>query len=266
MMLGLPLSNPKKDLVMFKKLFNSTDFKPDQLKIYPCQVLVGSKLKDLYEKKQYKPYSKEEIEKLLIKIMKLIPRYCRVMRVMREIPPEYLIAGTTRIDLRRDLEAELKKGESKNKIKEIRFREIGFAIRDKLPKDKIDYNLNLKIEKYNASSGTEYFLEYVNSDDILFGLARLRIFIDKTKQKKAFIRELHVYGKSINIGKRPNKNDLISQHKGLGKELMKKAEEIVKENKVKKLNVISGVGVREYYRKLGYNLDKDKVYMTKVIK
>jgi elongator complex protein 3 len=266
-MLGLPKSNPKKDLEMFKTLFKDIRFKPDQLKIYPCQVIKGAELVELYKKGLYHPYSKEDIEELLIKIMKIIPRYCRVMRVMREIPPEYLVAGTIRIDLRRDLELELKRGESKNKIKEIRFREIGFILRDKKIGEKINDKLKMKITKYKASDGDEYFLEFVNNDDVLFGLCRLRIFSNrKTNNKEAFIRELHVYGKSIDIGKKPSKKDSISQHKGLGKKFMKEAENISKHEKVNELNIISGVGVREYYKKIGYKLDKNKVYMVKKIK
>ena len=87
------------------------------------------------------------------------------MRIMREIPPEYLVAGTTKIDLRKDVEAELRK--SKTKIKEIRFREIGFA------KGEIGRDLKLKTTKYKASEGDEYFLEIVNDQDILLSLSNL---------------------------------------------------------------------------------------------
>ena len=121
---GLPGSNLKKDLEMFKKLFSDERFKPDQLKIYPCQVLEGAELGKLYWKGKYKPYTKEELERLLVQMLKVVPRYCRVMRIMREIPPEYLIAGTTKIDLRKDVEEKLRN--EKAKIKEIRFREVGF--------------------------------------------------------------------------------------------------------------------------------------------
>jgi elongator complex protein 3 len=241
----LPGSNVKKDLFLFKKLFSDKRFKPDQLKIYPCQVIKGSVLEKQYWKNKYSPYSKEQIEKLLIEMMKLIPRYCRVMRIMREIPPEYLIAGTTKIDLRKDVEERLRK--ENRDIKEIRFREIGFN------KD-VSKDFEIKITEYFASNGKEYFIELVNKQDILFGLLRLRIV-----GNKSFVRELHVYGQSLKIHEK--NSSLAAQHLGFGKMLMQTAETISKKEKVKKILVISGVGVRQYYKKLGYNL-KD-TYMTK---
>ena len=153
---GLPGSNFEKDLELFKKLFSDSNFKPDQLKIYPCQVMPGSELEKWYWAKKYKPYDKEEIEKILIEMMRVVPRYCRVMRVMREIPPEYIVAGTLRIDLRKEIQEKLKH----EQIKEIRWREIGFAGGD------VNLDLKLKISKYLASGGEEYFLEVVNKDDI----------------------------------------------------------------------------------------------------
>ncbi len=270
MMLGLPLSTPKKDLQMFKQLFKNQDYKPDQLKIYPTQVIQGSTLSKLYKKGKYHPYSKDDIQELLIKIMKIIPNYCRVMRIMREIPPEFLIAGTTRIDLRKDIEQELrkleKKSKTKSKIQEIRFREIGFAIRDLKKSQKINKNLKLKITKYKSSNATEYFLEITNKDNILFALCRLRINKDSKENKNlAIIREIHVYGQALKIGQKPEKQKTktISQHKGLGKQLIKKAEQITKQNKIQTLKIISGLGVRQYYEKLNYKLDSEKIYMEK---
>lgn len=242
---GLLGSDMRKDLQLFKKLFKDEAFKPDQLKIYPCQVIRGAKLEEEYWKKNYIPYSKEQTEKLLTEMLKIVPRYCRVMRIMREIPPEYLIAGTTRIDLRKDIEKELR--DEKKKIKEIRFREIGFN------KEKIDLNLELKMTKYPASQGKEYFLEIVNKDDILFGLLRLRIC-----NCEAIVRELHIYGQSLKLDE---KDFNASQHKGFGRMLMKEAEKIAKKEKAKKISVISGVGVREYYKNLGYMLED--TYMVK---
>ncbi|MEK6936034.1 MAG: tRNA uridine(34) 5-carboxymethylaminomethyl modification radical SAM/GNAT enzyme Elp3 [Nanoarchaeota archaeon] len=259
MMLGLPKSNIKKDFEMYRKLFSDERFKPDQLKIYPCQVLCGAKLVKLFQEKKYIPYNQKQTEELIIKIMEIIPNYCRVMRVMREIPPEYLVAGTIRIDLRKNVEDFLIK--KKARIEEIRFREIGFALRDLKKGKKINHKLNLKITKYHSSKGTEYFLEFVNKNNILFGLCRLRIGI-KCKKPFAFIREIHVYGQALGIGEKAKE---FGQHKGLGKELMKKAEGITKENKINILKVISGVGVRQYYKKLGYKLDNQGIYMEKTL-
>jgi elongator complex protein 3 len=260
MMLGLPLSNPKKDLAMFKKLFSDENFKPDQLKIYPCQVIKGAALESLYKKGKYKPYSEKQIKELVLKIMQFIPNYCRVMRVMREIPPEYLTAGTTRIDLRKDIEEEIIK--QKLKINEIRFREIGFEFRDKLPKEKINKTLRLKTTERYSAEGKEYFLEIINKNNILFGLARLRINSSQQEKQtgiKAVVRELHVYGQSLAIGEKSI--HLFTQHRGLGKKLMQEAEAIAKKENAEFLHVISGVGVRQYYKKLGYKLKEP--YMIK---
>ncbi len=261
---GLPGSNSRKDLKLFKKLFSNSDFKPDQLKIYPCQVMPGSALEKDYWEGKYKPYTKEQIKKLLFKMLKIVPKYCRVMRIMREIPPEYLVAGTINIDLRKDVEEELRKKDNSTQghtpkniflnifnkgIKEIRYREIGFAMQYF---KKIDPKLKLKITKYKLNKGKEFFLEITNSQNILFGLLRLRIF-----KNKAIVRELHIYGPSLRLGEQGK----ISQHRGFGKLLLSRAEEIVRKNKINELAVISGVGVREYYKKLGYKLRKE--YMIK---
>ncbi|MEM2956463.1 MAG: tRNA uridine(34) 5-carboxymethylaminomethyl modification radical SAM/GNAT enzyme Elp3 [Candidatus Pacearchaeota archaeon] len=253
LMPGLPGSNPEKDLKLFKKLFSDERFRPDQIKIYPCQVLPGSELVKLYKEGKYEPYSLDELIPLLIKFKLTVPRYCRIMRIMREIPPRYMIAGTKRIDLRKVLAEELRKQNKKCKC--IRCREVGLFLRDN-PQTKLDNTLTFKKTEYSASQGKELFLEIVNKDDIIFGLCRLRINKDKT----AFIRELHVYGPQTEIGK---KNKSSYQHKGLGSQLIKEAENIAKKEKCKILNVISGVGVREYYRRLGYSLSG--YYMKKTL-
>lgn len=247
---GIYGSNLRKDLQMFKKLFSDERFKPDQIKIYPCQVLKGSELEELYKKGKYKPYSAEETRKLLIEMFKVIPEYCRVMRVLREIPPSYLVSGISELGLRKEVEDEIRK--KRMEIKEIRFREVGFA----LGKGK-EINKEIKIKKveYSASDGKEIFLEAVNKDGILFGLLRLRL--EKDKKREAMIREIHVYGRATEIG---GKGEV--QHRGLGKELIKTAEEIARKDKRKAVRIISGVGVREYYRSLGYMLDKEG-YMIK---
>ncbi len=255
LMPGIPGSNPKKDLKLVKKVFSDKKFRPDQIKVYPCQVLKGSELEKWFYKRKYFPYTKEQTSDLLINILKIVPRYCRVMRMMREIPPSYLVAGLINIDLRKDIEEEIRK--RKLKITEIRFREVGFALRDNR---KIDSQIKLKTTVYSASDGKEIFLEIVNREDLLFGLLRLRF---EKKSKEAMVRELHVYGPAIELGK---KNLEVWQHQGLGKRLLEEAEKICKAKKMNKIRIISGVGVRGYYKTLGYSLDAERIYMEKVLR
>jgi elongator complex protein 3 len=255
MMPGLPGSNPLKDIDNFKELFKNENYKPDQLKIYPCQVIQKTELEKEYWQGKFIPYTREILEKILKDMYNIVPRYCRVMRIMREFPTEYMVAGVTKIDIRKDIESELRRKNSK--IKEIRYREIGFHI-SRI--NKINTDLILKTTEYKASKGKEFFLEIVNEDNILFGLLRLR-FPYKTEIQElnncALIRELHVYGNATEIGKKGK-----VQHTGLGKKLMQKSEEIAKNKGYKKIAVISGVGVKEYYRKLGYK-DTEGTYLVK---
>ncbi len=254
LMPGLPGSNYKKDIINFRKIFENENFRPDQLKIYPCQIVKGSPLETFYKKINFIPYTTKQTKKLLKEIMKFVPEYCRVMRVMREIPKERIVGRVIKLDIRKDVEKELRN--SNLKINEIRMREIGFNMKN------LDFNLNLKISEYSASKAKEFFLQIVNKDNILFGLLRLRfpdeIFIKELKNC-ALVRELHIYGQALRLGEKGK----LSQHKGLGKKLLRKAEEIAKENGFKKVAIISGVGVREYYRNLGYKLQG--TYMVKEI-
>jgi len=126
----------------------------------------------------------------------------------------------------------------------------------------IDNEIKLKVSEYEASDGKEFFLEFVNKDDILFGLLRLRFsdggFIDELKGA-SIVREVHVYGKALSIGEEGKDG----QHVGIGKKLMLEAERISRDKGFGKIAVISGIGVREYYKKLGYKMGKNRVYMVK---
>jgi len=242
---GLPYSNVKKDIEKFKILFENQNFRPDQLKIYPCQIVEDSPLAKVYKKIKYKTYTDKEIKKVLTEMMAIIPDYCRVMRVMREIPKEKMINEAASTSIRKEVEDEIKN--KKTSIKEIRMREVGFN------KNLLKSNTKLKIIEYFSSKGKEFFLEIVNSEDVLFGLLRLRFpgetFLDELKDC-ALVRELHVYGQALNL----HEKGKTSQHIGFGKTLLLEAEKTAKENGYKKLAVISGIGVREYYKKLGYEL------------
>lgn len=250
MMPGLPLTNVKQDLEMLKELFSNPDFKPDALKIYPCMVMPGTELYEDYKKGDYNPLTTKEAAKLIADFKRYVPKYCRIMRVQRDIPSYVAKAGVDKTNLRQYVHKIMEKGNVKCNC--IRCRE---------PKGR-QVNLNdIRIfeYRYEASNGTEIFIS-AEDKDILIGFCRLRMpfkpFRKEFTQNIAGIRELHVYGTAVPIGE---KGEI--QHKGFGKMLLKKAEQIAKEYNKNKMLIISGIGAREYYRKLGYK--REGVYMAK---
>jgi elongator complex protein 3 len=263
-MLNLPGSNLLRDRQMFVELFSNPDFQPDLLKIYPCAVLKTAKLYDLWRAKKYRPYTEKQLVALLLAIKKNIPPYVRIQRIIRDIPADDIVAGSKTSNLRQLIDnLELKECQC------IRCREIRGQYS---AKDKIKFFRR----NYFASGGQEIFLSFESQDrKKIYALLRLRInspsLPNKSRgrfenteilpvlQDAALIRELHTYGRLVNIGQRSDKK---TQHIGLGKRLMLEAEKIIRnETVLKKIAVISGVGVREYYKKLGYRL-KDE-YMVK---
>ena len=256
---GLPGSNVDKDIEMYKEFFENPAYRPDHVKIYPTQVMEGTELGEQAKKTRWQTYNDKELLEVLKAIKKATPRYCRIMRMMRAVPSKYILSGTKHSDFRKLAASALIKEGSHCKC--IRCREVGFVQNSG---KKIDRRLHLKITKYESSNGQEFFLEHVNKDDVLFSLARLRIppgsHRKEITNKTLLVRELHVYGPEVVIDER---EDAASQHKGLGRKLMQKAEETALDNGCKKIVVISGAGVREYYSRLGYNLEGH--YMVKGI-
>jgi len=254
MMLNLPGSTLKKDEKMLKELFSNSDFQPDQLKIYPCVVLKTAPLYKLWQEKKYKPYSQKQLINLLIKIKQKIPPYVRIIRIIRDIPSQNIVAGNKSPNLRQIIARIMKK--EKKICKCIRCRE---------PHEKIVKKLKLFRQDYGASAGKEIFLSFEGHQrKNIYAFLRLRLTNNWTLpvlKNSALIRELHVYGQMVPIKERLKQ---ATQHVGFGKKLMAEAEKIVrKETNLKKIAVIAGIGVREYYRKLGYKL-KDG-YMIKFI-
>ena len=243
MMPNLPGSTPGRDLKMFKELFADPKFQPDMLKIYPCALIKASPLYKLWQKKLYKPYAEKQLVGLVKSIKKIIPCYVRIQRIARDIPSHSIVAGPAKISNLRQMVA--------GNCKCIRCREV-----------KEDYDAKEKIhmfrENYDASDGKEIFLSFENKNRAkLYSLLRLRINSDGI----ATIREIHTYGQLQPIER--SRTPLNSpQHSGLGRKLVEEAERITqKEFAVKKIAVISGVGVRGYWRTLGYKLEN--TYMMK---
>ncbi len=243
LMPALPGATPAKDLEMFKQLFSDERFQPDQIKFYPTVVTKGSLLYQWYKKGKYIPYTDQELQELIVECKKVVPTYVRIIRLIRDIPGESIIAGNKITNLRQIMK------DRGVKCNCIRCREV---------KDGIITDPKINIVEYPASDGTEYFISADSQDGkVLYGFCRLRID-NNSEVSPAIIRELHVYGQLVSIG-----NTKKVQHSGLGKKLLAEAEKIVKDSKVKKIAIISGVGVRGYYRKWGYKLSDS--YMVKKI-
>jgi len=254
MMPGL-YSNKKKDVGYFKKLFSDQKFKPDMLKIYPCLVLEGTALYDEWKRGEFEPYDSEKAADVIAEASRHIPPYVRVMRMQRDIPANLIAAGVKRGNLRQLVEQRMK--ELGTKCRCIRCREMGLrGIRME------DAELELKRMDYEASGGREVFLSFEDdAKDALAGFIRLRLPGRKPHRKElqgaALVRELHVYGKAMPIGKGSD-----VQHRGLGARLLAEAERIAfDEFGVGRIAVMSGVGVREYYRRFGYR--KEGPYMNR---
>ena len=262
LMPNLPGADLEKDLKSFEIVFEDERFKPDWLKIYPCLVCKGSQLYNWWKAGKYQPYSDKELVELLIKIKKQFPYWVRIARLMRDIPKTKIEAGCKISNLREVIKKEMEK--RKINCHCIRCREV----REKYnPREKV----YLFREDYQASAGKEIFLSFENKKrSKLYALLRLRIpwavlakkghFL-AVLEKSAIIREIQTYGELVPI----SKTKIAPQHQGLGKKLIKEAEKIAKkEFGLKKMAVISGIGARGYFKRLGYRL-KD-TYMLKEIK
>ncbi len=257
MMLGLPASNMEIDEKSLIDLFEKQDYRPDMLKIYPCLVVQGTPLYNMWQKGLFKPIDTIEAAKVIARVHEFFPRYVRVMRVQRDIPTTEINEGIRNSNLRQYVDVEMKKNNIESK--DIRSREIGIRQIQGIKMGKFE----IKQEEYKSSNGVEYFIDVADEKDSMIGFIRLRFpskvgLRTEINKDTALIRELHVYGHTIPVGGEES-ND--SQHKGWGRKLLEKAENIAKENGYKKMVIISGVGVREYYRKFGYDLEGP--YMVK---
>jgi elongator complex protein 3 len=288
----LPGSTPAKDARMLAEIFDNPNYRPDMIKIYPCTTTKNSPLYQWVKSKKYKPYSDKKLIELLINFKTTIPRYARVSRLIRDIPGHHIMAGNKMTNLRQVIQAEM--AHRGLKCNCLRCREIGHNDMKTLKHENIKTIMpKLFIDKYVASDGTEYFLSFEDAKrQVVYAFCRLRICspviptvakrsggippatpkgslpigqagLDFARDNKtvAFIRELHTYGQSLLLKQKNNKTLKHIQHKGLGKRLVKEVEKICKKNKIPILAVISGVGVRDYYRKLGYRLEN--TYMIK---
>ena len=256
---GLPLTTKEMDLKGLRELFENPDYRPDMLKIYPCMVMEGTKLYDDWKAGKFSPLSTKEAAEIISEAKRYFPEWVRIMRVQRDIPTYVTAGGVDRTNLRQYVEKLCK--EKGIKCRCIRCREIGFHMQNN---EKFNIkNILTKITEYEASKGKEFFISAEDAEsDALIGFVRLRFpsqFLrEEITEKSALIREIHVFSSAAQIGK---KSDDSFQHRGIGKSLLIKAEETARQNGKDKMVIISGIGAREYFRKLGYGLEG--IYMTK---
>ena len=269
----LPDATQTDDAEMFNDILYNPDLQADQIKIYPCETTPWTKIEKWFLEGYYQPYPNDDMMKLVIDFKTKVHPWIRLNRVGRDALPSHAIAGNPYPNLRQIIHNKMNKEGLKCNC--IRCREVGTNPK----KNERIKEAVLCIRHYEASEGREYFISYETPDrEIIFGFCRLRLstmsgFITEKNpetdeytdfnllphlNKTAIIRELHVYGRTNRVN---DKNKSDTQHRGFGKKMVKVAEELALSHGFKKIAVISGVGAREYYKKLGYNLERN--YMVK---
>lgn len=264
MMPDLPNVGMERDIEQFKEYFENPAFRTDGLKIYPTLVIRGTGLYELWKTGRYKSYNANALVDLVARILALVPPWTRIYRVQRDIPMPLVTSGVDNGNLRELALARMK--DFGTKCRDVRTREVGIQeVHHKVQPDQVE----LIRRDYHANGGWETFLSYEDpKKDILIGMLRLRKASKRytyrkefTSQRTSIVRELHVYGSVVPLHSRDPRK---FQHQGFGTLLMEEAERIAREEHgSEKISVISGVGVRNYYTKLGYELDGP--YMSKRI-
>ncbi len=252
-------ATPESDRADFARLWDDVAIRPDELKIYPCALIQDTELYTHYQRGDYRPYTDSELIELLVACKATVPAYCRINRVIRDIPASYVAAGSTASHLRLIVQREMKqRGLACHCIRcrEIRNEKISAA------------ELRLDTQTYATDATTEHFISYVSPHGKLAGFVRLALpspnvprddMLDELRGH-AIIREVHVYGPALDIGEA---NDGQAQHAGLGTRLIEHAATIARAAGFQRLAVIAAIGTRAYYRKLGF--ERGELYMARSI-
>ena len=249
-------ATPESDREDFSRLWDG--FCPDEIKIYPNQLLANAELYEYWQRGEFTPYTTQELIDLIADIKPTIPRYCRVNRVIRDIPSTNVVEGNRRTSLRQDVHDEMKRRGTQCEC--VRCREVrGKSVN-------VD-SLKLEDLVYQAGAAEEHFIFYVTPDDKLAGFVRLSLPGQGSPQTGlndlgggALIREVHVYGQSLPVGA---EKDGAAQHAGLGTRLLQEAERVARINGFKRMAVISAVGTRGYYLERGF--ERGELYLMKTL-
>ena len=239
---NLPGSSIERDRWMFQELFENPDFRPDFLKIYPTLVTPGSEIESLWMRGRYAPYDEDDLIGLVAYGKSLLPEYVRLQRIQRDIPAKLIVAGSRHSNFRQLCQQRL--AAMGGRCRCIRCREAGRSAGG----GAVEY----RTFSYACTGGKEHFISAV-SGDALIGFARLRCGGQRWREElvdAALLRELHVYGSIVPIGSSPAHDQ--RQHRRFGRILLSTAEETARSAGYREIAVMSGIGVRPYYRRHGY--------------
>jgi elongator complex protein 3 len=246
MMLGLPGSDAATDLESFRTLFRDPRYRPDEVKIYPTLVIPGTRLHRMWQDGRYVPLTDGDVMEMLIRIKAMVPPWVRIKRIMRDIPSTVSSAGPGASDMRNRLA--LKMGEMGICCRCTRCREVSRSSSQ-------PGRLMMRQREYAVDGGRELFLSMEDDRERLAAFLRLSVSSDG----QCTVREVHTYGRSVSVGSRPSVGEY--QHRGLGRRLLSTAERIARrEAGARELRVTSGIGVRDYYRSLGYRLSGSHMF------
>jgi len=249
-------ATPGSDRIDFPRLWQG--FCPDEIKIYPTQLLETALLYHYWQRGEYHPYTTEALINLIADVKTTIPRYCRVNRIIRDIPSPHVVAGNKRTSLRQDVHAELKRRGTHCdciRCREVRGGEVKAG------------SLHLDDLVYHPDGAEEHFLSYITPDDKIAGFLRLSLpDPDSTLDGMtdlmgaAIIREVHVYGQSLAVGAEQNG---AAQHAGLGTRLLVEADRLARTKGYRRMAVIAAVGTRQYYFERGF--ERGELYLVKTL-
>lgn len=256
LMVNLLGSTPESDKQDFQTFVNNPTFLPDEIKLYPCALVDGTQLVEHFKDGSWRPYSRDELVDVLVKDVLATPPYVRISRMIRDISADDILVGNKHTNLRQMVENEIRNAGRAGLVQEIRFREISL--------DKINFaELVLDDFAYETTVTNEHFLQWVTPEGRIAGFCRLslpkwKLLCDGNADVRAdelpvapgqaMIREVHVYGQAVRLGRA----DAAAQHKGLGRQLVERACDIARNAGYSSINVISSVGTRAYYRRLGF--------------
>jgi ELP3 family radical SAM enzyme/protein acetyltransferase len=278
-MTDLPGATPEMDKDCYRLVLkDDPDLIPDYMKDYPCLDVSFTIIKDWKKTGKWRPYSEEDavaskLQDVLVFRQSITPKYVRVNRIQRDFKP-----ATCQVKDIEDMGVKITKHQLGYDSASIKSN-LAQIVKDaaeaqgiycqcirccEIRGEEFDpADIKYKIVKFMASGGVEYFISAEidrPNRHLLLGFLRLRVshalhnsIIEELRGPTAMIRELHVYGRVKQVG-----DDAVAsgsaQHLGIGKKLLKMADDISRQEAMVQIAVIAGVGVRDYYRKHGYEL------------